>query len=1384
MKCWKRFAAVFLAGVMTLTGLSIYPDLPDALDTTMTAYADTYAENLTGESIAELSLVLLDDGTVSIAGCSTNATGMLVIPSVLNGMTVSAIGAYAFADCATLTGVQIPESVTSIGDCAFMNCTSLTEMTVPDTVIEVGGGVFCGCTQLSHVTLPAQMTALSSVRGEDSFVCYGFFEGCTALTRVEIPDSVTEIDMFAFLNCISLTRLELPKNLSRVADYAFFSCTALETVMFQTTLSHIGTMAFFQCSSLYDVYYTGTEKQWNNITIHSSGNDALTNASFHFSTVLIALDSIRMSESELAASDYMIDIPIRVENNSGFTSAAFHIAVSDPDVYLDAYSTSEANVVTTPDEGTLRCIFWTYAEAVTEETVGSLQLYLPADAAAGDVYTLSFYDMESGYLYDNSTEVFYLTAGGSVTITSDETLPPDSGTEDPIAWEIEDIMVLAGEEYVDLNVFQHNGTRAYIVAGTLYFPEATRKILMQPEGYSMSDLIQGGDAYHITQSAVNYGSYDTEGLMRFEFLLDGTVVPAQESWLASMTWGIADSATVEEVAQAYDIPRQTDPLGGAYYAFPVQWAEDGEIYLGQSGGIEAYQNRYGYYQNGYDTTDDIFSEAFELIDGEIRVYLDSIPEASVWSLDQMTVYPGTEYTAYQVNISGAVTSRGLQGALSLPPETAALLQNGYPLGAETLDCYYGIYGDMILSQNMEGAMDADLSENFIWFSMQSQYAAVPYADSGLLMDMLISIPDEATVIEIAKSYGMKASVENGIYYYLFLVNWIEPGTDTGYITENNGNHTAVERERYAYLNEDNVSLFPDYVRLQDGYIRVQLSGNPDQTQIVTTTKPDVTTTSVTTTITTTTTDTTQPPASTTQTVATTLPAASTFSGTTTETTVITTASTTESVTTTLASAAPTSTSPQTTASETVWTTAYRSTTATAATTSRPTTSYSHFTTMMTTQETAPETTAIDTTTAEEHMVFAIGSITGQAGQLDNKLNLYVENAVPSMGIRVALQLPGETHSLLDNCWAYGDETFMNSGVYTDMTLVQNIEGVLSGVDYGGTGIMEFALESADICTPAASDGILANIMFDLPSEERVLTVAYIYGLPLHQDGGRYYYDFPVRWAVRDTFSCLDENGQEIADTITFEDGMIRVYVSGDAWTTTTTVETTGVSTTTMPTTSRYIGTTATKGTPYYDTTTSTTTTAARTTTATTFRTTMPSAVTITAVPITSTTVSDTMIQTETTADMTTVASTAIVTTASMIPSASSTTASATIDTTTSSRQTTRHITTTSSESVTTMATTASTAQSTGTNKETDPVEETYLLGDVNQDGDINIQDSFLTLLAYCSVSAGLEHNLTQAQVLAADVDRDQELTIRDAFRILLYYAMVSVGYSPNWEELV
>lgn len=35
------------------------------------------------------------------------------------------------------------------------------------------------------------------------------------------------------------------------------------------------------CSSLKDVYYTGTEEEWNNISIES-GNDYLKNATIHY----------------------------------------------------------------------------------------------------------------------------------------------------------------------------------------------------------------------------------------------------------------------------------------------------------------------------------------------------------------------------------------------------------------------------------------------------------------------------------------------------------------------------------------------------------------------------------------------------------------------------------------------------------------------------------------------------------------------------------------------------------------------------------------------------------------------------------------------------------------------------------------------------------------------------------------------------------------------------------------------------------------------------------------------------------------------------------------------------------------------------------------------
>lgn len=59
---------------------------------------------------------------------------------------------------------------------------------------------------------------------------------------------------------------------------AFSNCTSITSIIIPTSVKSISSRAFYNCSSLKTVYYTGTQQQWKYISISSSGNEALTNA--------------------------------------------------------------------------------------------------------------------------------------------------------------------------------------------------------------------------------------------------------------------------------------------------------------------------------------------------------------------------------------------------------------------------------------------------------------------------------------------------------------------------------------------------------------------------------------------------------------------------------------------------------------------------------------------------------------------------------------------------------------------------------------------------------------------------------------------------------------------------------------------------------------------------------------------------------------------------------------------------------------------------------------------------------------------------------------------------------------------------------------------------
>ena len=187
--------------------------------------------------------------------------------------SVTSIGGHAFSSCNSLTSITIPDSVTSIGDSAFRYCDSLTSVTIGDSVTSIGAYAFCYCSNLTSITIPDSVTSIGRYA----------FSDCTSLTSITILDSVTSIGNHAFAFCDSLTSVTIGDSVTYIDDNAFYNCTSLTSITIPDSVTSIGRFAFYSCDGLTDVYYSGSEEEWNKINI-GSNNSCLTNATIHFNS--------------------------------------------------------------------------------------------------------------------------------------------------------------------------------------------------------------------------------------------------------------------------------------------------------------------------------------------------------------------------------------------------------------------------------------------------------------------------------------------------------------------------------------------------------------------------------------------------------------------------------------------------------------------------------------------------------------------------------------------------------------------------------------------------------------------------------------------------------------------------------------------------------------------------------------------------------------------------------------------------------------------------------------------------------------------------------------------------------------------------------------------
>lgn len=314
--------------------------------------------------------------------CGENLTWNLDANGIL---TISGTGAMTDYDYLNNTApwceeeisrVIIETGITRIGAYAFYNCTA-SEITIPSGITSIREGTFYS-SSFNHIT---------------------------------IPEGVTSIGGRAFFNC-SLASISLPKTLSNVTNQAFYM------------------------SALKDVYYAGSEEDWENVYIGSQAgyNSPLVKAKMHYnSTGPDNVGPVDPDTPESTVSVYFLS-----DWNAATRSVQFgDNTLSTPDKYTVADSVDVSNISSLLNKYVL--VTMEQGDSVLEYTITDIQ---PVESKIGTVsatgeHSLTIdgttYPVREDYvlaLYDGK-EVLYHVFNG--TIMGFDVLEEKTGTLE--AWD-------------------------------------------------------------------------------------------------------------------------------------------------------------------------------------------------------------------------------------------------------------------------------------------------------------------------------------------------------------------------------------------------------------------------------------------------------------------------------------------------------------------------------------------------------------------------------------------------------------------------------------------------------------------------------------------------------------------------------------------------------------------------------------------------------------------------------------------------------------------------------------------------------------------------------------------------------------------------------------
>ena len=257
--------------------------------------------SFTGDDLESISVDADNPAYSSLDGVlyDKNKINLISYPSSKNDTeftapsTLKNIGEYSFNYNKKLKTVNLP-NVEVIGNSAF-EITNVTAVNLSPSLRKIDSWAFNYCEQLTNADLP---------NGLEYIGMYAF-RNCKLLENIRIPESVTYIGVWAFDDTYILDtfnsddtvfyhdnwllyvksavsgRFEVREGAVGLGEEALYNCSRITSVKLPSSIKYINARVFDSDSSLTDIYYNGSESDWQNIVIDDD-NYRLSRVTIHY----------------------------------------------------------------------------------------------------------------------------------------------------------------------------------------------------------------------------------------------------------------------------------------------------------------------------------------------------------------------------------------------------------------------------------------------------------------------------------------------------------------------------------------------------------------------------------------------------------------------------------------------------------------------------------------------------------------------------------------------------------------------------------------------------------------------------------------------------------------------------------------------------------------------------------------------------------------------------------------------------------------------------------------------------------------------------------------------------------------------------------------------